>query len=148
MNSNDISKRCIQLVDREVFCHVGGLIDEIQSAHDKHGSFFEWRTYAFECEPTDEQIANYISGNTTDSYTPDEDEARVELAYGEIYGYWAVSEWLARQLREQGEPVAKFGLTHVWGRSTTGQSIALDYIIEKIVKATQYASGLESESRK
>jgi hypothetical protein len=131
------------LVEREVFCHVGGLIDEIQEAHNKCGSFFEWQTYAFECEPTDEQVAEYIRDNTTKDYTPDEDEARGELTYQEIFEYWAISEWLADHLKEQGEAVATFGLTNVWGRRTTGQAIALDYVIEKIVTATGYASWLD-----
>ena len=146
-----MQNRCKTLVEREVLCHVGGLIDEIQTAYSEHGSYFEWSANAFgEVEPTDEQIAEYIADNTTDTYTPDEDDARGELQYPEVYEYWAVTSWLADKLKEYGEPVAEFGLTHVWGRwgrGTTGQAIALDYVIEQIAKATGYAEWLESETK-
>lgn len=149
MNKTELlmQKRCKTLVEREVLCHVGGLIDAIQTAYSENGSYFEWQTYAFESEPTDEQIAEYIEDNTTESYTPDEDEARSELMYQEIYEFWAVTDWLAKRLKDLGEPVAEFGLTQVWGRGTTGQAIALDYVIEQIVKQTDYASWLEEDEK-
>lgn len=143
MTKATIEQRADLLVEKEVFCHVGGLIDEIQTAYSKNGSFFEWQTLAFEHEPTDEQVKEYIADNTTDTYTPDDDEARSELMYQEIYEYWAVSEWLGRKLKENGDAVAEFGLTHVWGRRTTGQAISMDYIIEKIVTQNDYASNYE-----
>lgn len=138
-----MQKRCNKLIEREVYCHVGGLIDEIQEAYAKNGSYFEWQE-AFTCEPTDKQIADYIADNTTDDYDTAEEVARVVLEYPEIYEYWAVSSWLADKLKEHGEPVAEFGLTHVWGRGTTGQAIALDYVIEQIVKDTNYGKWLKS----
>lgn len=133
-----LQDRIERLVEREVYCHVGGLIDKMQE-YANEASQFEAMAYEFTCEPTDEQVAEYIEDNTTDDYTPDESDAYGELQFPEVFEYWAVSEWLARKLREQGEPVAEFGLTHVWGRGTTGQAIALDYVIEKIVTDTEYA---------
>ena len=53
--------------------------------------------------------------------------------YSEIYEHWIVSTWLANQLRDRGEAVEMdfYGLT-VWGRTCTGQGIALDSVIELI----------------
>ena len=48
----------------------------------------------------------------------------------EVYEHWIVSEWAARWLKEAGEVVGEVcGLT-VWGRTCTGQAIALDGIWE------------------
>jgi hypothetical protein len=52
----------------------------------------------------------------------------------EVYEHWIVSDWLADKLAEKGEKVDKdfAGLT-VWARTTTGQGIASDWVIEQIV---------------
>lgn len=54
----------------------------------------------------------------------------------EIYEHWIVSDWLADRLAENGEKVDKdfAGLT-VWARTTTGQAISMDSVIQKIVAA-------------
>lgn len=137
-----LQQRADLLVEKEVYCHVGGLVEMIQEMANK-SSDFEWESYAFMCEPTDEQIKEYIEENTTDQYTPDEDDARSELQFVEVLEYWAVSEWLAEKLKENGEAVVEFGLTNVWGRTTSGQAISIDYVIEKIVEQTEYAKNYE-----
>lgn len=52
----------------------------------------------------------------------------------EVFEHWIVSNWLADKLAEKGEKVDKdfAGLT-VWARTTTGQAIASDWVIEQIV---------------
>lgn len=63
-------------------------------------------------------------GNAFDHLDPDQVEA---------YEHWIVSNWLASKLEEKGEMVCDdiLGMV-VWGRKTTGQSIALDYVMEQI----------------
>lgn len=51
----------------------------------------------------------------------------------EIYEWWVVSNWLAEKLEEYGEPILKSDYETWWGRTCTGQSITLDYVIERIV---------------
>ena len=53
----------------------------------------------------------------------------------EVYEHWIVSDWLADQLIKRGEKVDKdfCGLT-VWARTTTGQAIAADYVIDDILR--------------
>jgi hypothetical protein len=47
----------------------------------------------------------------------------------EVLEHWVISGYLARKLEEHGETVFTFlGLT-IWGRATTGQSIAMDAVI-------------------
>ena len=51
----------------------------------------------------------------------------------EIMEWWAVSEWLGKQLLAKGEVVISDMLDfNVWGRQATGQAIAMDYVIEEI----------------
>jgi len=51
----------------------------------------------------------------------------------EVFEHWVVSSWLAEKLIEKGEKVDRdfAGLT-VWARTTTGQAIAMDYVIQSI----------------
>ena len=48
--------------------------------------------------------------------------------------FWFVTEWLANKLEEQGESVCTYGWHHIWLRTTSGQSISMDYCINQIVK--------------
>jgi hypothetical protein len=51
----------------------------------------------------------------------------------EVVGHWAVSQWLAEKLIEQGEKVdTDFAGLCVWARTTTGQQISADRVIERI----------------
>ena len=59
----------------------------------------------------------------------------------EVLEHWIVSDWLARNLADRGETVCELmGLT-IWGRCTSGQSIALDGIIEDIAKDMEILHG-------
>ncbi len=50
----------------------------------------------------------------------------------EALEHWCVSSWLGERLKEEGEMVIDFlGLT-IWGRTTSGQAIFLDSVIEDI----------------
>lgn len=51
----------------------------------------------------------------------------------EVYEHWIVSDWLADRLAEKGEKVDKdFAGMTIWARTTTGQGIAMDSVIEAI----------------
>jgi hypothetical protein len=65
----------------------------------------------------------------------DEFEIDAYDAYGrEVFEHWIVSDWLADRLAEKGEKVDKdFAGMTVWARTTTGQGIASDSVIEAIV---------------
>lgn len=59
----------------------------------------------------------------------------------EVYEHWIVSSWLAGKLREQGESVGElFGLT-IWGRTTTGQAISMDSVIQQIAANMEILDG-------
>ncbi|WP_282775476.1 hypothetical protein [Phaeodactylibacter xiamenensis] len=57
----------------------------------------------------------------------------------DISEWWLVSDWLDGKLREFEQPVLEMEYGTWWGRTTTGQAIKMDYVIRKIVEATDYA---------
>lgn len=63
------------------------------------------------------------------------DYCRLDPDTIEAYEHWIVSDYLARQLESEGEMIARdfLGLT-IWGRTTTGQSISMDYVMLKIAR--------------
>lgn len=50
----------------------------------------------------------------------------------EIFEWWLVSSWLGRKLLIEGEPIIDNGYGIWWGRTTTGQAISMDYVINTI----------------
>jgi hypothetical protein len=50
----------------------------------------------------------------------------------DIFEYYSVSNFLYEKLKEHGQPVAEIDGLKVWGRTTTGQAVYLDYAIDQI----------------
>lgn len=50
----------------------------------------------------------------------------------EIFEWWLISPWLGKKLQIEGEPVIDNSYGIWWGRTTTGQALAMDYIIQKV----------------
>jgi len=57
-----------------------------------------------------------------------------DIEYEEIFEWWLVSDWLAKKLEAYGEPILWDDRITCWGRTTTGQSLSMDYVIQKIAK--------------
>ena len=51
---------------------------------------------------------------------------------GEVFEWWLVSPYLAQELKEQGEVIIDALSCHWWGRQSSGQSICMDSVIQKI----------------
>ncbi len=60
-------------------------------------------------------------------------ENDIEPFQNEALEHWLVSDWLADNLEAAGEMIIRdfMGLT-IWGRTTSGQAISIDYVICKI----------------
>ena len=50
----------------------------------------------------------------------------------EALEHWLVSDWLGNRLKEEGEMVVNFMNLTIWGRTTSGQAICIDSVIEDI----------------
>lgn len=76
-----------------------------------------------------------ISYDDYENYYDKDDEPQ------EIFEHWFVTEYLYRKLKELGEPVIDSNYGYIWGRTTTGQSIALDSVIETIASDMEILDG-------
>lgn len=92
------------------------------------GFWFNGNKYDSEAEALGE-------GDTFETASEVCDEYGIEPYDREIYEHWIVSDWLADKLEAKGEKVDKdfAGLT-IWARTTTGQGIANDWVIEQIAR--------------
>lgn len=52
----------------------------------------------------------------------------------EIFEWWVVTNWMARKLKQYGQPILDNGYDTWWGRTCTGQAIYMDYVIQCIAK--------------
>lgn len=66
----------------------------------------------------------------------------IEPHQSEVFEHWIVSDWLADKLAEKGEKVDMdfAGLT-IWARTTTGQAVYADAVIERIAAETYGREG-------
>lgn len=64
--------------------------------------------------------ANLISFEYLDSFVDD------------VLEWWLVDSWLAERLKQQGEVIIEEYGCYWWGRSTSGQAIYLDSVIQSI----------------
>lgn len=116
----EIAKRQQKIKDfaeREVFYSVSHLVSELVKQDKYMDELLEICS-----RPYDENDVS--EGENLDDYQDD---------YIEALEHWIVSDWLADKLIAEGEMITKdfLGLT-IWGRTTSGQSIFLDGVIERI----------------
>lgn len=60
------------------------------------------------------------------------DQIRDNAEPREVFEWWRVTPWLARHLNEMGQPVIDNEYGEWWGRTTTGQMIILDGVIQAV----------------
>jgi len=106
-------------VSREVYYNESMLVEDLL----KDGKFqYEDIENLYK---TDEELKD-------DGYD-DIDKARDDGAdMKEVFEWWRVSDWLIEKLAKQGEPILRTDYGDYWGRTCTGQAIALDSVIEEI----------------
>ena len=51
---------------------------------------------------------------------------------GEVFEWWLVSPYLARELKQQGEVIIDALGCYWWGRQSSGQAIYMDGVIQEI----------------
>ena len=57
----------------------------------------------------------------------------------EVFEWWMVSSYLCEKLKEKGCPIIEY--ENIWGRTTTGQAILLDYVITEICSEMEILQG-------
>tara|TARA_R110002096_G_scaffold271524_1_gene465267 strand:- start:56 stop:415 length:360 start_codon:yes stop_codon:yes gene_type:complete len=64
---------------------------------------------------------------------PEFDYDNIEFSHErEVFEWYAISSWLACRLMDKNETIIEVGTMTIWGRTTTGQSIYMDAVIEDI----------------
>lgn len=80
-----------------------------------------------------------LEGECSDADTAQEacEANDIEPYQAEVFEHWAVTDWLADKLEAAGEKVDRdFAGLYVWARTTTGQNIAMDGVIQRIYAET------------
>ena len=52
----------------------------------------------------------------------------------QIFEWWCVNKFLAEKLKGKGEYIIEYGCGHWWGRTTSGQQIIAEGIMQEIAK--------------
>lgn len=55
----------------------------------------------------------------------------------EVYEWWLVTPYMAELLKENGEVIFADYDCYWWGRTTTGQALYMDWVIQEIAKQTE-----------
>ena len=55
----------------------------------------------------------------------------------EVYEWWLVTPYMAELLKENGEVILADYDCYWWGRTTAGQALWMDYVIQKIAQQTE-----------
>jgi len=84
---------------------------------------------------SDEKIKEYHSVNTEEEIQEIRDHGE---DMQEVFEHWLCSDWLINKLKEQEEPILETDLETWWGRTCTGQSIALDPNIQLLAYENSY----------
>ena len=130
-----------ELVSREVYCSVSMLISEL-SQNDKYMdeilefsvSYPEFGRNGLSegrCRKCLGEGAEITRGKVDSDYDTCEDCFEPDAI--EALEFWIVSDWLADRLEEKGKMITRdfLGLT-IWGRTTSGQAILIDGVINEI----------------
>jgi hypothetical protein len=143
----DIHQKANNLVRNEIYANLSALVEamalkgdddaiELMCSVPDYGSAAEGAGWTYE--------GGVWSNNQCDDareiHYDDErelcDEEGIDPHEREVFEHWSVSSWLAEQLEKHGEKIARDWYGHnVWARTTTGQSISIDAVIEDIVRA-------------
>ena len=57
--------------------------------------------------------------------------------YDEVFEWWLVTPYLAELLKGNGEVILADYDCYWWGRTTAGQALWMDYVIQKIAEQTE-----------
>ena len=117
-------RRAKRMVDAEVILCISPLVRAMDDPKTGMRDSANWET-----------ILSDISGHYDPEFPDPEDPNFIEALE-----HWAVSDWLAERLAEKGEAVSRdfYGL-NVWGRTCSGQAIALDSVILEILRERESA---------
>ncbi len=125
------------------------LFDLTEQAADLAAPVDDWEEAAIQAGATEDDLL--FRDNSAGSFvSPIAEAARLwckehdinEPYAREIFEHWAVTDWFADKLEAAGEKVDRdFAGLNIWGRTTTGQSMTMDGVVQRVYAQTH--TGLE-----
>lgn len=94
-------------------------------------------------DKADKLLGDFVNPdyNAADSYSTEKDAAqafcdsnRIEPHRSDVYEKFLVSSWFGDKLEEKGCAVVEIGNLHIWGRTTFGQMVSMDGVVQEIFK--------------
>lgn len=146
------------LVSREVLCCMSSMVSTLAQSGLAHAASHEYgpdvhdlaeQAYDLAAPVLDyEEAAREAGWELTGSVWAHDDFENAEVSAEaachasdvepheiEVFEHWAVSQWLGDMLQAKGERVDDdFAGLVVWARTTTGQAISMDAVIQEITR--------------
>lgn len=113
------------LVQNEIFVNASRMIDALLKAEDQETTDALYGSLTHECEACNGDGYDDEGEDCTEC----EGEGHITL---EPLEFWAVTSRLSGKLSEWGGCTFECHGLDIWGRTTSGQAIAMDYIIQEI----------------
>ena len=136
VNQKQLDEVTERIVRNEVYSCVSSLVYDLMQDEKYMDELLEVSTKnAYECSS-----CGYVSSDEDelddccDTATAGDTEKNENFI--EALEHWIVSPWLKRKLDENGEMTMTFKGLNLWGRTTSGQQISADSVIETIAKGT------------
>ena len=121
MSINRVSFTIRDFVNREVYVNASHLIEEL----------IEVRTNGGICRALSKrEMYTHLKEFDLDNIEWPRDTETGDPV--EVFEWWIVSSFMGRKLLEKEELIIKSGTLTIWGRTTTGQHITMDSVIEDI----------------
>lgn len=146
MSNNSLLKRIELLIEREILANQTLLVQDLLLKNNP--DYFDLiQNYYDESTEAVEEFLLYETDIDSEIWSEIDFFERLDLAQengfepqpNEIYEWWLVSDWLAEKLNEFEQPILETDYGIWWGRTTTGQAIKLDWVIQQLVISTDYA---------
>lgn len=139
----EIHEKANNLVRSEVYANLSHLVEAMAAKGDEEAMDLMCGVLDYESAAIDEGWKFIDDAWRYEGFVDEYEDAQelcedqgIDPHEREVFEHWSVSSWLASQLEKHGEKVARDWYGHnVWARTTTGQSISIDTVIENVVRA-------------
>lgn len=133
--------RCQSSLVEAILSQVNEIHEQVLFTHEDIENYYEYKcpecgagqSEPFDSEPIDKDDESFTAPLHYKCYEcKAEFTKEPESVPQEIFEWWLCSDWLLEQLEARGEPVLHTDFGAWWGRTTTGQAISMDGVIEDI----------------
>lgn len=134
IDTTDQSEEAHLFLYKHIHVRANSLISELLEKGQKDWELIDspWYEDLFCQYEQNSDTCELDSHNDTADCHPEE----LDLQIREPYEFWIISDYFASKLKAEGQLLTNHWGFWIWGRETTGQSILLDYVFQKIWQGT------------